>query len=118
MDTHNVPRFVIRLSRNCTGRRNVLPTYKGRGARPKKGALVRPLARTFAQKELAATPPDETTTFVLNGREITARGWHSLMRSDLRIAQPHTLFSIWVIDDPLYESVLVLGTNLPTTVSA
>ena len=44
--------------------------------------------------------------------------WHSLMRSDLRIAQPHTLFSIWVIDDPLYEGVLVLGTNLPTTVSA
>ena len=118
MESHKVPRFVIRLSRNCTGRRNVLPAYKGRGARPQKGALVRPLTRTFAQKELAATPPDETTTFVLHGREITAMGWHSLMRSDLRIAQPHTLFSIWVIDDPLYEGVLVLGTNLPTTVSA
>ena len=40
-DMHAVgmPRYVIRLALNCTGRRNYLPEYKGRGCRP-KGSFV------------------------------------------------------------------------------
>ena len=113
----HVARFVIRLSCNCTGRRPQLPPYKGIGARPKKGILVRPLERVFKGNTLAATSADVTTTFILDGRQVTAYGWHGLMRSDLHMADPHELFSVWVIDDPMFEGVLVLGTNLPTTVS-
>jgi hypothetical protein len=112
-----VPRFLIRLGTNCTARRNYLPAYKGRGAYPKKGELVRPLARVFKGKRLAATPPDSTMTFKFDGRQVTAQGWLQVMRADLKVADKHQLFSIWVIDDPLYEGVLVLGTNLPTSVS-
>jgi len=113
----NIARFVIRLSCNCTGRRPQLPPYKGIGARPKKGILIRPLERVFNDNTLAATPADVTTTFILDGRQVTAYGWHGLMRSDLHMADPHELFSVWVIDDPLFDGVLVLGTNLPTTIS-
>lgn len=113
----DIQRYVIRLSTNCTGRRNKLPGYRGRGPRPQKGALVRPLARVFKGKTLAATPPDVVITFEWAGRQVRASGWLKLMRADLRVADPHELFHIWVIDDPLYEGVLVLGTNLPPTVS-
>ena len=34
--------FVLRMQSNCTARRNQLPAYKGRGARPKFGEAVRP----------------------------------------------------------------------------
>jgi len=112
-----VPRYVTRLSTNCTGRRNKLPPYKGRGAHPKKGVLVRPLERVFKGKVLAATAADARVSFKLNGRTIVAQGWLNLMRADLRVADKHELFSIWVIDDPYYDGVLVLGTNLPETVS-
>lgn len=113
----NVPRFLIRLGTNCTARRDYLPTYKGRGPYPQKGELVRPLARVFKGKRLAATPPDSTVTFKFGGRQVTAHGWLNLMRADLKVTDKHQLFSIWVIDDPLYEGVLVLGTNLPSSVT-
>jgi hypothetical protein len=117
MHRANVPRFLIRLGTNCTARRNYLPTYKGRGPHPKRGELVRPLARVFKGKRLAATPPDSTVTFKFNGRQVTAQGWLHVMRADLKVADKHQLFSIWVIDDPLYDGVLVLGTNLPSSVT-
>jgi hypothetical protein len=112
-----VPRFLIRLGTNCTARRNYLPTYKGRGAYPKKGELVRPLARVFKGKQLPATPPDSTVTFWFGERLVIAQGWLQVMRADLKVADPHQLYDIWVIDDPLYEGVLVLGTNLPASVT-
>ena len=37
-----VPRFVTRVARNFTARRNALPTYKGRGRCPAYGERVRP----------------------------------------------------------------------------
>lgn len=112
-----LPRFVLRLGTNCTARRNYLPPYKGRGAYPQKGEIVRPLARVFKEKKLEATPADTETTFNFEGRQVTARGWLNVMRADLKVADDHELFTIWVIDDPLFDGVLVLGTNLPTTVS-
>ena len=47
-----VSQFVLRVASNATARRNVLPAYQGRGARPKYGQLIRPLARTFKGKHL------------------------------------------------------------------
>ena len=45
LQTADLPRYLVRLAVNFTARRNVLPSYKGRGCRPKYGKLVRPLAR-------------------------------------------------------------------------
>lgn len=107
-------RFVVRLGTNCTARRPYLPDYKGRGRRPTKGILVRPLARKWKDRTLPATRPDVTVSFDFGDRAIIAYGWHELMRSDLKVADRHKLFSIWVFDDPLFKTPLVLGTNLPT----
>jgi len=112
-----LPRFVLRLGSNCTARRTTLPAYKGRGAYPQKGEIVRPLARVFKGKRLEATPADIEMTFTFDARPVTAYGWLNVMRADLKVADAHARFTIWVLDDPLFDGVLVLGTNLPTTVS-
>ena len=112
-----IPRFLIRLATNCTGRRPRLPAYKGRGVYPQKGQLVRPLARLFKDKPLAATPPDVTAQFEFEGQPILVHGWLNLMRADLKVADDPDLFNIWVFDDPRFEGVLPLGTNLPEAVA-
>ena len=113
-----VPRFVIRLPKNCTGRRNWPRPYKGVGRYPTKGDIVRPLERVFKGKPLTATAADLETGFELDGRSITAQAWHHLVRAELNASPDNDLFSIWVIDDPLFENdVIVFGTNLPETVS-
>lgn len=107
-------RFVVRLGTNCTARRPYRPDYKGRGRRPTKGILVRPLSRKWKDRTLPATRPDVMSNFAFEERTIIACGWHKLMRSDLKVADRHELFSIWVFDDPLFKTPLVLGTNLST----
>lgn len=108
-----VARFIVRLGSNCTARRPRLPKYKGRGRRPTRGVLVRPLARKWKNRNLPATPPDTKRTFTFAGRTITACGWLNVMRADLNVADGHKLYTIWVFDDPLFKTPLVLGTNLP-----
>ncbi len=110
-----VPRYVIRMSSNCTGRRPKVRPYKGVGVYPTKGELVRPLPRTFKGNFHAATPPDTQRRFRFDGRIVQAKGWLNLMRADLNVHDDHELFSVWVIDDPLFEDDMVLGTNLPTS---
>lgn len=113
-----IARFVVRLGTNCTARLPYLPTKKGRGRPPTRGILVRPLARKWKDRRLSATRPDVTIRFNFDGRTITAYGWHDLMRSDLKVADKHELFSIWVFADPLFKTPLVLGTNLQATPAA
>ena len=105
-------RFVVRLGTNCTARRPYLPVYKGRGRRPSRGILVRPLTRKWKERILPATRPDVMTTFEFEERMITAYGWHELMRADLKVAEDHALYSVWVFADPLFKTPLVLGANL------
>lgn len=109
----NVEKFVVRLATNCTGRENELPAYKGRGPYPTKGKIVRPLERKFKEKTLSATPEDVRIEFDFEGVTVIARGWFNLVRSDVKVSAKNNLFSIWVIDDPYFEDVIVLGTNLP-----
>jgi len=106
-------RFILRLGTNCTARRPCLPPYKGQGRRPVRGVLVRPLARKWKSRQLPATLPDVSLSFVYERRTITACGWLNVMRTDLKVADDHQLYSIWTLADPLFNSPLVLGTNLP-----
>jgi len=106
-----IERFVIRVASNCTARRNQLPEYRG-GRRAEFGTAVRPLPRTWKDRYYEATPADITTTFDLDGTTISALGWHDLMRPDLKVADPHALFTIWVFHDPRFDNPLLVATDL------
>lgn len=113
MQTAKVDRYVVRLDRNCTARRNQLSTNSGGRGRPAEyGTLVRPLARSYKNHHLPATPPDVTAQFTYAGRLIRAQSWQDVVRSDQKVAADHATFTIWVYHDPLYKEPLVLGTNL------
>lgn len=96
MEAAKIPRYVVRQARNCTARRNELPSYKGKGCYPKWGATVRPLARSYKGKEIAATPPDKQTRFEVNGRVIEAHGWHNLILPCYKPGEAPSTFTIWV----------------------
>jgi len=46
------------------------------------------------------------------GRTIAAHGGRGVVRSAQKVAPDQATFTIWVYDDPLYRTPLVLGTNL------
>jgi hypothetical protein len=112
MQTIMMPRYVIRLALNCTGRRDYLPPYKGRGCYPKWGEKVRPLPRTHSGNMIEATPPDKYETIDFEGRPIGVHGWSDLIPSTCKPGEAPATFTIWVFFDPLYDTPLVLGTNL------
>jgi hypothetical protein len=114
--TSEVPRFVARVARNFTARRNRWPAYKGRGRCPIYGERVRPLPRQRQGKSLAATPPDATAQWVVTGRRIRAQVWENLV---LAAAKPGaTAFRCVVIHDPRYHDPWVVATNLPVSAYA
>lgn len=108
--------FVIRLDHNATARRNRLPEYKGHGARPKYGEVVRPLSRTYKGKEIPATAPDATARWKAGKHWVRAHLFEDLVLAN---AKPESArFRIVVIFDPRYKKPLVLGTNKPLTAYA
>jgi hypothetical protein len=114
--TAGVPRFVARVARNFTARRNVLAASQGRGRRPVYGARVRPLSRTHKGKIITATPPDATAQWVAGKRIIQAQVWDNLVLSTSKPGGP--AFRCVVIHDPRYQEPLVLVTTLPVSASA
>jgi len=112
MHQAGIARYVIRLAKNVTARRNFLPTYKGRGRYPTWGEKVRPLPRQYGNNLIEASPPDQVVSFLFQGREIVAHGWTDLVETTHQPSPDAPTFSIWVFFDPLYETPLVLGTNL------
>lgn len=114
--TAGVPRFVARVARNFTARRNVLPAYHGRGRRPAYGERVRPLPRTHKGKAIAATPWDAAAKWAVAGRIVRAYIWTNLA---LSTAKPGAeALRCVVIHDPRYREPLVLATNLPVSAYA
>jgi hypothetical protein len=120
MQTAHMPRFVVRLDRNCTARRNQLPAHHGGRGRPLEyGALVRPLARTYKGHLLLATVADLKTQYTYEGHTIRVRSWRDVVRSEQKVAADNAHFTIWIYDDPLYRAPRVLSTNVaasPTTI--
>jgi len=114
--TEGVPRFVARVARNLTARRNSLPAYPGRGRRPAYGERVRPLPRTHTGRTIAASPPDATAQWGVAGRTIQAQVWDNLV---LSTAKPGAAaFRCVVIHDPRYQEPWVVATNLPVSAYA
>jgi hypothetical protein len=102
--------WVTRLRRNFTARRAHPPAYRGRGPRPRRGVLVRPLARRYGQRELAATPPDQASRWTEAGRELRAEQWHNLVLTDAAPGSP--TFTVTAIADPAYTEPLLVATPL------
>ena len=114
--TAGVPRFVARVARNFTARRNVLPAYHGRGRRPAYGEMVRPLPRIYKGQPIAATPWDAAAKWVVAGRIVRAYVWTNLV---LSTAKPGAaVLRCVVIQDPRYRAPLVVATNLPVSACA
>ncbi len=113
-----VPRFVTRVARNFTARRNVLPADKGRGRSRSRvyGELVRPLPRTRKGKTLAATPPDATAQWGVDGRTVQAWVWDNLVLATSTPGGP--TFRCVGIHDPRYKDPLVLATTRPVSAEA
>lgn len=104
--------YVVRLQSNCTARRNELPAYKGKGAHPKYGEIIRPLARRHKEKEIAASQADETTKFNYEARTIQVALWHQLVTRETKVSSEAKSFSVFVLRDPHYTNPLVLATDL------
>ena len=104
-------RYEVRLAVNFTARRNVLPAHE-RGRKPKYGAIVRPLARKYKDKTLAATPPDETYTWTENGRELRAEIWRGLVLKHMTPDKDNSTFDVYVIYDPNFSQPWLLATPL------
>jgi hypothetical protein len=105
-----VDRYVLRVAQNFTARRAALPAYAGRGRRPTRGALVRPCARRYRGRELAATPPDRTETWLWQGRRLHAQVWEQLVNTTGTPKTP--TFTCYRITDPDYRAPLLLASSL------
>jgi hypothetical protein len=103
--------WVARERKNFTARRATPPPYAGHGRPPSRGALVRPLARCYRGRLLAATPPDATVTWEEAGQVVRAECWQALVLPDAPAGQPS--FDVWAIHDPTYPQPWLLVTPLP-----
>jgi len=112
LQASGVSRYVVRLASNITARRQQKPHYKGKGRPAKYGDKVRPLARRWKNRQIAATPPDQQSHFDYQGRCIQVSFWHELVNTDTVAAEDGQSFSIYMYTDPLYKQPLLLATDL------
>ena len=105
-----VTQYVVRLANNFTARRNTLPEYCGVGRMPVYGELIRPLARKYKDKTLAATLPDETQTWMEDGRLLHAEIWHNLVLPDCAPDAHNQTFDVYAIHDPNFDTPWLLAT--------
>jgi len=102
--------YVVRLANNFTARRNTLPEYCGVGRMPVYGELIRPLERKYKEKTLAATLPDETQTWMEDGRLLRAEIWHNLVLPDCAPDMHNQTFAVYAIHDPNFNTPWLLAT--------
>ncbi len=104
-------RYVVRAAKNVTGRRAHLADSAGRGRPRERGELIRPLARTYRGRELAASDPDHVATWQEGDAVVRAEWWDDLVLPDVPRHRP--TFRLVVIHDPLWTEPLVLAATLP-----
>jgi hypothetical protein len=103
-------RYVVRCAKNSTFRRARPPAYRGRGRKPTRGVLVRPLARRRKGRLLPATPPDRTETWQEDGVELHAEIWDDVVLSAAAPGAP--TFTVVAMHDPRYREPLLLASPL------
>jgi DDE superfamily endonuclease len=105
------PRYVVRLAKNATFRQATPPAYGGRGRPPTRGAVVRPLPRTYRGQGLPATVPDRVETWREETLLLRAEIWDAVVRADADADSPP--FAVLAIHDPRYRAPLLLASPLP-----
>jgi hypothetical protein len=98
--------YVARGQQNFTARRARPGDHPGRGRKPVHGDYVRPLARHYKDRVIAATPPDEVTTWSDGVHSGPAHVWHDLVLTDAPANAP--TFNVVVIYDERFDKPLVL----------
>lgn len=110
-----VRNFVVRCARNAVAYRQTPPAYCGRGRRPKRGALVRPLAGRRKGQTLPATAPDRSEGWNEPHGRVEAQVWEGLT---VKGAPTHAAAVRMVaIRDPRFREPLLLATTLPASVT-
>jgi hypothetical protein len=104
-------RFVVRLAKNFTARRNSLPDSSG-GRPPEYGDIVRPLARTYAGHRIERTPPDHEETWHHRGLEFRAEFWYDLVRRDCKVSSENQVLMAIAIYDPRFAEPWLLACPL------
>lgn len=101
-------RFLVRLRSNFAGRRNELLAYQG-GRPPEYGEFVRPLARTYKDREIEATLPDRVAIWMEQGVQIRAEFWDNVVRRDVKVDPDNATFTVVAIHDPRFTDPLLLA---------
>ncbi len=102
--------YVARLPKNFTARRATLPAYGGRGRPPTRCKIVRPLPCQRQGRQIAATPPDQVTTWAEGTTVVRTEAWLALVLPDTHPDSP--TFTVIAIHDPRYREPLLLATPL------
>ncbi len=104
-------RFVVRLAKNFTARRNtVTPNATGRPL--EYGEPVRPLSRTYQGRTIAATAPDQVETWASHGLQFRAECWDNLVLPDVKADPANPTFSVVAIYDPRFDEPWLLACPL------
>jgi len=107
-----LPRFVVRLAKNFTARRNHLPAPTNLGRPAEYGEIVRPLSRIYNGKQIEATLPDHIETWQEHGLTFRAEFWYDLALSDVKPDPENDTFTVVVIYDPRFEEPWLLACPL------
>ena len=104
-------RFVVRLAKNFTARRNFLPAYEF-GRPDEYGEKVRPLARSYKGQQIPATPPDRVETWQERGLELRAEFWDNLVLPECKPSAENQIFTVVAVYDPRFENPWLLACPL------
>ncbi len=104
--------YLVRVACNFTAHRNKPAAYKGRGRYPIYGEKVRPLPRTYQGREIAATEPDEETSWQDGEHTIRVKIWRKLILPGVEPGPDVQTFDVYVIVDPRFAEPWVLATSV------
>ena len=126
--------FVVRADKNATFRRADPPAYAGRGRRPTRRTVIRPLPRQHKHRLIPADQPDREESWQLeDGRFMHVKVWSKVFLPDSVLtdaeanvaneandpAKPQRLLDIpltvLVVQHPDFDSPLLLVTNMNQT---
>lgn len=108
-------RYVVRLAKNFTARRNTPVPYKGKGRRPEYGELVRPLARKYKDKTIPATSPDRVVTWIEQGLQFRVEMWDNLVLSHVKASPDAQTFHVAAVYDPRFREPWLLACPVDLT---
>jgi hypothetical protein len=100
MQAAEIEFYVLRLATNFTGRRNHPASHCGKGRKPVCGKKVLPLARTYQDKTIAATPPDRIENWTEEGVSMRAEIWENLVLPRVIPGAQAKTFDVYIIYDP------------------